>query len=157
MEEELLMTSRQSKKGYILIELLCTIAIMLILCSVIAISFKSYKDIKNGIEVKYVNNEMINFINSSRNYCISRNITGKMFFNSKSNCVIFHRDINSNIDTFTLPEDFKLQPVLIYDGSITIDDSGMLLNACSILYKDNKGETHIITICVGTGNVEVKE
>lgn len=157
MAEKLHMFSIKNKKGYVLMELVCSAAIIAILCSTIILSIKSYKDIKNELEVKYVNNQMVNFINTSRNYCIANGICGRLFFNMNLNRVEFYKDINSNIDIFNLPQDFKLQPVATSHGLILIDENGMLLNACSIAYKDNEKGAHVITVCVGTGNVEIKK
>ncbi|MCR3760239.1 type II secretion system protein [Clostridium felsineum] len=156
MENNLDTILNKNKKGYTLIEIICAAAIVLILSSVVVMSIKSYKDIRNEIEIKYVNNEMINFINNSRNYCIDKNVVGKLYFDRELNCVMFYKDSQTTIDRFVLPEDFKLQPLITSDGSITIDNKGSI-NACSILYKDNREKTHIITVCVGTGNVQIKE
>ncbi|PJI09920.1 MULTISPECIES: pilus assembly FimT family protein [Clostridium] len=157
MAGKLHMFLTKNKKGYVLMELVCSAAIISILCSTVILSIKSYKDIRNALEVKYVNNQMVNFINTSRNYCIAKGTCGKLFLNMNLNRVEFFKDINSNIDIFVLPQGFKLEPVATNNGLILIDENGMLLNACSIAYKDSKKGTHIITVCVGTGNVEIKK
>ncbi|MCD2345179.1 pilus assembly FimT family protein [Clostridium guangxiense] len=148
---------KRVKAGYTLIEMVCTISILIIVSSFGIIAVKSYNGLKNQIEYKYVNNQILNFINNSRHYCKGRKLEGKIFVDASLNRFIFYKGFDKCIDRFYFPDGFKVYPIQNSHGEISIDENGMTSDACTIQYIDLKKGLHTITICVGTGNVEIKE
>lgn len=149
---------KKIKTGYTLIEVICAASIFIIAASLGITAVKSYNGLKNQMECEYVNNQILNFINNSRDYCKSRNLEGKVFADSSLNRLIFYKGLNSYIDEFYFPKGFKLSPINNIHGEISIDQDGMICDSCRIEYIDlKKGSSHKITICVGTFDVKIKK
>jgi len=149
---------KKIKAGYTLIEVICVVSIVIITASLGIKVVKGYNGLKSQMECKYVNSQILNFINNSRDYCKGRNLEGKIFADASLNRLIFYKGLNSYIDEFYLPQGFKLYPINNVHGEIGIDQDGMILDACKIEYLNlKKGPLHEITICVGTFNVKIKK
>lgn len=150
------MSLRKAKLGYTLIEVICTVSIAIVVSSIGIAAVKNYNGLKSEMECKYVNNQILNFINGSREYCRSRNLEGKIFIDASLNRFIFYKGLDKCIDKFYFPKGFKVYPLQKSHGEISIDENGMTSDACKIQYVDLRKGVHIITICVGTGYVEIK-
>lgn len=144
--------------GYTLIEVICTVSIVIIASSLGITAVKSYNGLKNQMECKYVSNQILNFVNNSRDYCKSANLEGKIFADASSNRLVFYKCMDKYIDEFYFPKEFKLYPINNSHGEISIDHDGMILDSCRIEYTNlKKGPSHKITICVGTFNAKIKQ
>lgn len=118
-------------------------------------SIKGYTQISNDIDVNYCDNKIVNFINISRQYCNIHDTSGQIYFISSLNLILFVSN-SEHSERFYLPEGFKLNPISLSSGYITIDQRGFTSNACTIKFADRKDKMHSITICVGSADVEIK-
>lgn len=116
---------------------------------------KGYTQISNDIDVNYCDNKIVNFINVARQYCNTHAARGQIYFVSDQNYMFFVNDLGHS-EQFHLPEGFKLNPISLSSGYITIDQRGFTPSACTINFTDRKDKAHSITMCVGSGNVEIK-
>lgn len=140
---------RKMKKGFTIIELMVTLSVVCIFLSYSLMSVKGYTDISNDIDVNYTDNKIVNFINTSRQYCKINNIKGRIYFIPDQNEIWFLSNSQYS-KRFYLPEGFTLNPINLSTGNITIDARGFTANACTIKFSDRKDKMHSLTICVGT-------
>lgn len=144
--------------GYSLNELIVVIAIFSILSAILLKGLLSYRAYANNIDVDYCSNSIMKFINSAKAYCRNKEINGYIFFDSPKGIIYF---LTGEVieDKYVLPEGFKLNDVNLGSGkyAIEIDARGFTNDACTISYVDRKGCMHIITMCVGTSYVEIKD
>lgn len=153
-----MLLKKKIKAGYTLVEAICAVSIVIITASLGITAVKSYNGLKNQLECKYVNNQILNFLNNSRDYCKSSNLEGKIFADASSNRLIFYKSMDKYIDQFYFPKEFKLYPINSSHGEIRIDHDGMISDSCTIEYTNlKKGPSHKITICVGTFNAKIKQ
>lgn len=153
-----MLLKKKIEAGYTLVEAICAVSIVIIAASLGITAVKSYNGLKNQIESKYVNNQILNFVNNSRDYCKSANIEGRIFADASSNRLIFYKCMDKYIDEFYFPKGFKLYPINNSHGEIRIDYDGMISDSCTIEYTNlKKGPSHKITICVGTFNAKIKQ
>lgn len=143
------------KKGFTIIELMVTLSIVCIFLSYSLMSIKGYTDITNDIDVNSVDNKIVNFINTSRQYCKINNTRGHVYFIPEQDEIWFLSNSQYS-QRFYLPVGFKLNPINLSTGYITIDQRGFTASACTIKFSDRKDKIHSLTICVGTSNVEIK-
>lgn len=142
-------------KGFTLIELILVIGLISALLSFSLINMGGFSSIKNRIDVDLTGNRIINFINNSKIYCRDKSRgSGYIYFNVKDGIITFNSGMKQ-IFKMELPEGFILNQVS-NDNRIKIDNRGITGDACSIKFKDRKGEIHCITMCVGTSYVEFK-
>ncbi|UZQ50891.1 type II secretion system protein [Clostridium kluyveri] len=142
-------------KGFTLIELILVIGLFSILLSFTLINMGAFSSMKNRIDVDLTGNRIINFINNSKIYCRDKGKQGGyIYFNVKDGNITFSSGLEE-IFKMELPEGFTLNQVS-NDNRIKIDNRGITADACSIKFKDRKGEMHCLTMCVGTTYVEFK-
>lgn len=147
-----------NNKGFTLIEILVCITIISIITSITLIQVKNYKALKNDIEVKNFNCEMISFINAVRGECILKESFGQISFQKGSNEVKAYEGINLK-SRLELPSGFTIKEnnVVTSDNLIYVDSNGMISTPCTLKYSDRNGNKHTITIGVGTAYAEIKE
>ncbi|WP_333860394.1 type II secretion system protein [Clostridium sp.] len=146
---------KSKAKGFTLMELILTIALFSMLLSFSLINMGGFSSIKNRIDVDLTGNRIINFINNSKIYCRDKSKkSGYIYFNVKDGIITFNSGMEE-ILKMELPEGFILNQVS-NDNKIKIDNRGITADACSIKFKDRKGEIHCLTMCVGTSYVEFK-
>lgn len=145
-------------KGFTLIELLVSMTIISIITSISLIEVKNYKALKNDIEVKNFNSEMISFINAVRAECILKESFGEISFQKGNNEVKAYEGVNLK-SRLKLPSGFiiKENNVVTSDNLIYFNSKGMITTPCTLKYTDRNGKNHIITIGVGTAYAEIKE
>ncbi|AJA47952.1 prepilin-type N-terminal cleavage/methylation domain-containing protein [Clostridium pasteurianum DSM 525 = ATCC 6013] len=145
-------------KGFTLIEIIVVISIISIITSITLIQVKSYKDLKNQIEVKRFNSDVISFINESRIQCILKESSRQISFLKGSDEVKVYESSHLK-GRLKLPSGFAIKDnnVITSDKLIYINSSGMITTPCSLKYSDRKGKSNIITIGVGTTYAEIKE
>lgn len=145
-------------KGFTLIEILLGITIISIITSITLIEVKNYKSLKNDIEVKHFNCEMISFINAVREECILKESFAQISFQKGNNEVKAYEGINLK-SRLKLPSGFiiKENNVVTSDNLIYVDSRGMITTPCTLKYSDRNDEKHAITIGVGTAYAEIKE
>jgi len=143
------------KKGFTIVELMVTLSIMCIFLSYSLMSIKGYTQLSNDIDVNYSENKIVNFINTSRQYCKLNDTSGHIYFMSDLNEIWFLSNAQ-HAKRFHLPQGFTLNILNLSTGYITIDQRGFTANACTIKFSDRKDKIHSITICVGTAYVEIE-
>lgn len=142
-------------KGFTLIELILVIGLFSMLLSFTLINMGAFSSMKNRIDVDLTGNRIINFINNSKIYCRDKGKQGGYInFDVKDGNITFSSGLEV-IFKMELPEGFTLNQVSD-DNRIKIDNRGITADACSIKFKDRKGEMHCLTMCVGTAYVELK-
>lgn len=142
-------------KGFTLIEVLLAISLFSILLSFSLVNLGTFSSIKNEVDVDLTSNKIINFINKSKLYCRDKSKEGGyIYFNVSGQNITFNVGLQK-IFKMELPDGFTLNSVG-NDNKIKIDNRGITADACSIKFRDRKGEMHCITICVGTAYVELK-
>lgn len=146
---------RIKTKGFTLLELLLVMSIFSILLSFSLINLGAFSKITNKVEVDLTDNNIINFINKSKAYCRdNRKEGGYIYFDENNKSITFIIGLDE-IFKMKLPDGFTLNKVRD-DNKIKIDNRGITQDACSIKFKDRKGEIHCLTMCVGTAYVEIK-
>lgn len=149
---------KKVKAGYTLIETICAVSILIIVSSLGISAVKGYNGLKNQIECKYVESQILNFFNSSRDYCKNRNLEGGIFIDPFLNRFSFYEGFDNCIDRFYFPKGFKVQPIIRKKGhsEIMIDECGKITNPCKIEYVNLKKERKTSTIYIGTGYVRIE-
>lgn len=149
------MTDKIKRRGFTVIELLLVLSIFSILLSFSLVNLSTFNNFKNKIDVDLTNNNILDFINKSKTYCRDKKGEGGyIYFDTRNNEITFNVGLDE-IFKLKLPEGFVLNPVRD-DNRIKIDNMGITEDACSIKFKDRKGEMHCITMCVGTAYVDIK-
>ncbi|AZV56095.1 type II secretion system protein [Clostridium sp. AWRP] len=149
------MADKIKKRGFTVIELLLVLSIFSILLSFSLVNLGTFSNLKNKIDVDLTNNNILDFINKSKTYCRDeKEEGGYIYFDTKNNEITFNVELGE-IFKLKLPEGFVLNRVR-EDNRIKIDNMGITEDACSIKFKDRKGEMHCITMCVGTAYVDIK-
>ncbi|RXI49448.1 hypothetical protein DP130_05175 [Clostridium tetani] len=149
------MLFNKRKPGFTLIELIIVMAIISSVAIVININRKGFSTLTNSIDCKMCNNEITNLINISKQRSRESNTLGNILFSKSNNSLILYSNAKK-IKEYNLPKDFKMRNVNAQNNRIYITSRGLIQDACTFTYEDRKGETHAITICVGTGHVQVK-
>lgn len=150
-------TVRRRNKGFTLVEILVVMAIVSIISSIIFLEIKSYKSFKNDLDVDYVNDEIVSLINGARHNCILNECHGELMFYLNTNTIKFYEGSVLK-DEFVMPLGFTItgNNVTTSDNQIYIENTGVITTPCSLQYRDRRGIVHLITIGVGTANVEIK-
>lgn len=147
----------RKNKGFTLVETLVVMAIVSIISSVIFLEVKSYKTFKNDMDVSYFNDEIVSFINVARHYCILNECHGEIRFYVNTNIMKFYEGSVLK-DESVMPAGFSVTSnnVTSSDNQIYIENTGVITTPCSLQYRDRKGIVHLVTIGVGTANVEIQ-
>lgn len=144
------------KKGFTLIEIICTMAVISIITSVILLETKNYEKFRNEIDNKYCSDEIICFINEIRENCRANEQPGQIMAYEKSNEILFYRSTVLK-DKINLPKGFCITSnnAVTTDHLIYLDADGTITTPCTLQYMDKNSEIHEITIGVGTEYVQV--
>lgn len=145
-------------KGFTLIEIIVVMSIISLITSITFIQLKNYKDLRNEIEVKRFNCEVISFINELRVQCMLKESFAQISFLKGSNEVKAYEGVNLKA-RLSLPSGFVIKDnsVITSDKLIYINSNGMITTPCSLKYSDRRGKSNVITIGVGTAYAEIKE
>lgn len=145
---------KYKNKGFTILELMLVLGVISVFLSFSLINLGGYRKLNNKIDVELFSNSLLNYINSSKGYCRDNRVSGYMYFDSERNLITLNcgpKEINS----LCLPEGFKLKEVLT-DKKIKITKIGTTGSSCTIKFIDRQGESHDITMCVGTEYVQIK-
>ena len=143
-----------SSKGLTLIELVVVMGIFFMIVGSSLITVNQVIVCENNIQVESCKNSILIFINKSRLYCRNKYSEGDIVFDSIQNEIVMKMGTIS-IDKISLPKSFSH---LSHNGesTITIDQFGFISNACTISFSDKFNKAYNLTICVGTGYLEIK-
>ena len=147
------MLFNKRKSGFTLIELIVVMGIISIV--VINTNRKEFSNLINNIDYKMCNNEITNFINISKQHSREGMSLGNVYFSKSNNSLILYSN-SKIIRQYNLPKGFKIRNINAQNNRIYINSKGLIQDACTFSYEDRKGKTHEISICVGTGHVQVK-
>lgn len=144
-------------KGLTLIELMVVIGIIFMLIGSVLISAEQVIKHENILEVEGCKNNFLIFINKSKLYCRNKFMSGDILFDTINNEIKLKIGTEYK-DKISLPKDFKLKDIVVHNGlnSISIDKYGFISDACTISFLDKFKNRSELTICVGTGYLEVK-
>ena len=143
------------KKGFSLIELLVSIALLLMVATFININIKGYLNIMNDIDYILCDEAIVSFINNGKQYCREKEVMGRIYFPSNNDSLILYSG-SKRIDIYNLPKNFKFTKVGVRNREININSKGITGDAGTLNYIDRKGKIHEITISVGTAHVQIK-
>jgi prepilin-type N-terminal cleavage/methylation domain-containing protein len=147
--------NKLKSKGFTLIELMLVFTIISILLSYSFVNLGGLNKLQNDIEAETFGNVMVNFINSSREYCRDEKTGGHIYLDDDREVLTLNCGLEE-IRRLSLPNKFTLK-IGRAGKRINIDNRGMTEDACTIIFKDKKGKIHYVTICVGTAYVDFKE
>lgn len=142
-------------KGFTLIEMTLCLSIIFIIFSYSLINYSGFSKLQNKIYSETFGSSLINFINNSKRYCREHNNGGYIYFDLDKNYITFNSGID-RVYILKVPDGFKLTSVRD-NNKIEIDSRGVTESACTIEYIDRKGESHFVSMCVGSAYVEFKE
>lgn len=143
-------------KGLTLIELIVVMAIFFMLVGSSLITAKQVVVYENNLEVESCKNNILTFINKSKLYCRNKFSGGDVLFDTIKNEIKMTMR-NRYVDEMFLPKDFKLKDIVASGGNtITIDKFGFISDACTISFLDKFENRSDLTICVGSGYLEIK-
>ncbi|OFI07577.1 hypothetical protein CLOACE_01810 [Clostridium acetireducens DSM 10703] len=143
------------KKAFTLLELVITLSILSIFLTFNIVNYKNYNSIINNVDNEVFYTSLINLINNSKVYCRKNKVNGTIYYKYNEKEFVFKAN-KKIIDKIKIPNKFKLTYMNSKHQCININNKGMSSDACTIRYKDRKGKTHRITMCVGTSYVEYK-
>lgn len=149
------MLVNKRKRGFTLIELIIVMSIISSMAIVVNVNRKGFSTVTNNIDYKMCNNSIINFINTSKQQSREYNSLGNILFSKSNNNLVLYSNAKK-VKEYNLPKGFKIRNINAQNNRIYINNKGLIQDACTFTYEDRKGETHKITICVGTGHVQVK-
>jgi prepilin-type N-terminal cleavage/methylation domain-containing protein len=143
------------KKGFTLIELIITIAVMVIVSTFSMYSFSKYNKIKSEINIDAWETIIFSLINNSKQYCRERNKSGYIYFDLGSNRLDFYSE-GRKIEGYNLTSGLYIYSINTDYSKIDINRNGITSDAGTITLKDKSGKVYTLTISVGTGYVEIK-
>lgn len=144
------------KKGFTLIETIVCISIISLFLVMYFKGFNTYKIFQRDLEGEYGANQILAFIDNSKQYCREKNTSADIVF---SNSKLILLCANGYKMQSQLPESIKITEVNIAknNGEMFINNKGVTTStACTITFQDGNKNTHRITNCVGTAFVEIK-
>lgn len=147
------MRKNSTAKGYTVIELVVTLSIILLIFNYSVVRLNIISIFNNDVDVAICNNSILNIINNSKQYCRRMHKMGVIYYWEKDNSIRFYTDNNLKY-RYVLPNGFKYVEANSKRMCIDINSLGFSNDACTIIYKDRKGDLHRLTMCVGTSNVE---
>lgn len=143
------------RKAYTLIEILIVISMIALIGSYVLLKVSSYSNVINDIDVNKCNNTIMMFINNAKLYCREKETNGTIYFYPGEDQADFNSQ-GKNIEHFTLPSQFIIYNVNSTNSKININSRGFTGDACTINFRDRRGNLHEISIYVGTGFVDIK-
>ncbi|GAA0075940.1 hypothetical protein UT300005_03180 [Clostridium sp. CTA-5] len=142
------------KKGFTLIEVVISIAIISIIFTVSISLSKMNSRISNDIKYESVLYEIENIISYSKLYCKKNNTPGEIQIDNKLNEIAFYQKSDNKIKKVTLPKDIRL---VMKNESLNIGSNGHIKNGLCITVEDKYNECYDITIRVGVDLVTIKK
>lgn len=143
------------KKGFTLIEVVMTTALIAVLASFMLMSISKYNSIKNDIDLLMCKNMVISMINDGKQYCRDRKASGYVMFDIEKNEIRFYCG-GRRIDKFKFPDAIKIYSINTEFSRININKFGIAGDAGTITIRDKNNDLHEITVNVGVGYAEIK-
>ncbi|MBW6410928.1 prepilin-type N-terminal cleavage/methylation domain-containing protein [Clostridium weizhouense] len=142
------------KKGFTLIELVISIAIITIIFAVSISLSKMNSRIYNDIRYESLLYEIEDIISYSKAYCKNNNTSGEIQIDNKLNEISFSQNDDKKIKKVTLPKDINL---IVKNEILNIGSNGHIKNGLCISVEDKYHECYDITIRVGVDLVTIKK
>lgn len=147
------------KKGFTLLELIVSMAIIAIISSITILSVKNTCKLQNTIDVESTKRGILNIVLNSKDYCYCNKVSGHLLFDLGNEEIRFYDDSKRPIKIvyrYTLPQEIKLVSINSSYSMINIGREGGLEDACTIYFKDRYKNSYTVTICVGSFMIDVK-
>ncbi|SFC96370.1 type II secretion system protein [Clostridium uliginosum] len=142
------------KKGFTLIEVVVSMAIISILFGATLSLSKMSSNISNDIKFENSLYEIENLLSYAKAYCKKNNMAGEIQIDSSRNQIIFFENSSHVIKRLILPEEAKLT----YNKEcLDISSRGHIKRGLTILVQDKWSKTHNITIRVGIDLIDIKD
>lgn len=145
------------KRGFTLIETLVCISIISLFLVMYFKGFNTYKIFQKDLEGEYGANQILAFIDNSKQYCREKNTSADILF---ANNKLILSCANGDKNWIQLPENVNITNVNIAknNGEMFINNKGVTTStACTITFEDGNKKIHRITNCVGTAFIEIKQ
>lgn len=143
------------KKGFTLIEIIISIAIILTVTAFGLIKGADYNKTKNKLDVSLCKSMILALINDGKEYCRRMDSGGYLYFDLSLQTVNFYCQ-GRKVDRFYIPKGVRIYSINSSYNKINIDRNGFTADACTITLKDNNNLLNTITICVGTGYAKIQ-
>lgn len=143
------------KRGYTLIEIIITIAIISILTSVVSLGSNYYKKTSDKIKNQAILTEVKEFLSFAKSYCREKNESGKISISSESDRMIFWVNYKL-IKEIEFKNDFKIGGNF-NNGIIDINNEGFITKYGTISIYKNTDYIGIITIAVSIDTTRIYE
>lgn len=144
------------KKGFTLIEIMVTMALLSIITATSLICLKGFKELKEKTEMDHAVNSVVEFINAAKSFSRNNNCSTNINISGNKDELELYSNIEK-IKFCKLPRGIKITRVTSDGDDIKINNVGKAINACTLTLNNDGSLTREITIKVGTGYVSEKK
>lgn len=144
------------KKGFTLIELMVTMALISIITATSLICLKGFKELKEKTEMDHAVNSVVEFINAAKSFSRNNNCSTNINISGNKDELELYSNIEK-VKFCKLPRGIKITRVTSDGDDIKINNVGKAINACTLTLNNDGSLTREITIKVGTGYVSEKK
>lgn len=144
------------KKGFTLIELMVTMALISIITATSLICLKGFKELKEKTEMDHAVNSVVEFINAAKSFSRNNNCSTNINISGNKDELELYSNIEK-VKFCKLPRGIKITRVTSDGDDIKINNVGKAINACTLTLNNDGSLTSEITIKVGTGYVSEKK
>lgn len=143
------------KRGFTLIELMVTMALISIITATSLICLKGFKELKEKTDMDHAVNSVVEFINAAKSFSRNNNCSTNINISGNKDELELYSNIEK-IKFCKLPRGIKITRVTSDGDDIKINNVGKAINACTLTLNNDGSLTREITIKVGTGYVSEK-
>ncbi|MPM66062.1 hypothetical protein SDC9_112967 [bioreactor metagenome] len=144
------------KKGFTLIEIMVTMALLSIITATSLICLKGFKELKEKTDMDHAVNSVVEFINAAKSFSRNNNCSTNINISGNKDELELYSNIEK-IKFCKLPRGIKITRVTSDGDDIKINNVGKAINACTLTLNNDGSLTREITIKVGTGYVSEKK
>lgn len=144
------------KKGFTLLEVVVTLAIITILLTISVGNLDGNSNIINKVKSQYCNNSILNFFQMSREYCKKNNLSAYISVDSSLERFKFMVDSKCKF-FYQLPKGFDLDKINTEKGNLKISSNGRINPSGCVFYKDSIGKDYKVIIEVAISKVKIRK
>ena len=145
------------KKAYTLIEVLVSIAVMLILFSIVTGSSSFYFKIKKEIEISQFLYEAEETLSYGKNYCINKNTSGSFYTckNGEQEYIVFNA-VDGEKKEVVIPKSIKVKKDYTEDYQTYYINTDGVIESATLKFIDDLNSEWDITIRPGGNVITIK-